>query len=58
LYDKIKTFKRIRKLESSLFLPINVYTDKELEERHDKGTLVHLLRSLEKLKVEQSNDLK
>ena len=58
MYDKVKVIKRIKKLESSLFLPINVYTDKELEERHDKGTLVHLLRGLEKLKVEQSNDLK
>ena len=58
MYDKVKVIKRIKKLESSLFLPINVYTDKELEERHDKGTLVHLLRALEKLKVEQSNDLK
>ena len=58
MYDKIKVIKRIKKLEAILFLPINKFTDKELEERHDKGTLVHLLRSLEKLKVEQSNDLK
>tara|TARA_R110000824_G_scaffold115883_1_gene267104 strand:+ start:1124 stop:1300 length:177 start_codon:yes stop_codon:yes gene_type:complete len=58
LHDKIKVFKRIRKLEAALFLPINKFTDKELEERHDKGTLEHLLRALEKLKVEQSNDLK
>ena len=54
MYDKIKVFKRIKKLESILFLPINKFTDKELEERHDKGTLEHLLRSLEKLKVEES----
>jgi len=58
LYDKVKVIKRIKKLESSLFLPINEYTDKELEERYEKGTLDSLLRALEKLKVEQSNDLK
>ena len=53
MYDKIKVIKRIKKLESVLFLPINEFTDKELEERHEKGTLMHLLRSLEKLMVDQ-----
>jgi hypothetical protein len=53
LYDKVKVFKRIKKLESILFLPINVYTDKELEDKHDKGTLINLLRALEKLMVDQ-----
>ena len=58
MYDKVKVIKRIKKLESHLFLAFCHETDKELEERHDKGTLVHLLRGLEKLKVEQSNDIK
>jgi len=53
LYDKIKVIKRIKKLEAILFLPINKFTDKELEERHDKGILMSLLRSLEKLMVDQ-----
>ena len=58
MYDKIKIFKRIKKLESHLFVPFCHETDKELEERHEKGVLMHYLRALEKLKVEQSNDIK
>ena len=58
MYDKIKVFKRIKKLESHLFLTFCHETDKELEERHENGVLMHYLRALEKLKVEQSNDLK
>tara|TARA_B110001454_G_scaffold170840_1_gene161428 strand:- start:557 stop:721 length:165 start_codon:yes stop_codon:yes gene_type:complete len=53
LYDKVKVFKRIKKLEAILFLPINEFTDKELEERHEKGTLMHTLRGLEKLIMDQ-----
>ena len=58
MYDKVKVIKRIKKLESHLFLAFCHETDKELEERHEKGVLMHYLRGLEKLKVEQSNDLK
>tara|TARA_R110000796_G_scaffold195525_1_gene312097 strand:- start:2236 stop:2412 length:177 start_codon:yes stop_codon:yes gene_type:complete len=58
LYDKPKIFKRIKKLESHLFVEFSHETDKELEERHEAGVLMHYLRALEKLKVEQSNDLK
>jgi len=58
LYDKVKVIKRIKKLESNLFITFCHETDKELEERHNKGVLLHYLRALEKLKVEQSNDLK
>jgi hypothetical protein len=53
LYDKVKVIKRIKKLEAILFLPINEFTDKELEERHEKDTLIHTLRGLEKLMVDQ-----
>jgi len=45
LYDKVKVIKRIKKLESNLFITFC----------HE---LMHYLRALEKLKVEQSNDLK
>tara|TARA_R110000765_G_scaffold366646_1_gene456775 strand:- start:345 stop:521 length:177 start_codon:yes stop_codon:yes gene_type:complete len=58
LYDKVKTIKRIKKLESNLFITFCHETDKELEIRHEKGVLMHYLRALEKLKVEQSNDIK
>lgn len=58
MYDKTKVFKRIKKLESHLFLPFSHESDVELEERHVKGVLMHYLRALEKLKVEQSNDIK
>ena len=58
MYDKVKVIKRVKKLESILFININLETDKELEERHKKGVLMHYLRALEKLKVEQSNDIK
>lgn len=58
MYDKSKVFKRIKKLELHLFLPFCHETDAELEERHEKGVLMHYLRALEKLKVEQSNDIK
>ena len=53
MYDKIKTFKRIKKLESILFLNINLETDQELEERHESGVLMNYLRALEKLMVDQ-----
>jgi len=53
LYDKIKVFKRIKKLESILFVDINLETDEELENRHNRGELMHYLRALEKLMVEQ-----
>tara|TARA_B110000438_G_scaffold279131_1_gene303296 strand:- start:182 stop:346 length:165 start_codon:yes stop_codon:yes gene_type:complete len=53
LYDKLKIFKRIKKLESILFMNINLETDKELESRHERGELMHYLRALEKLMVEQ-----
>jgi hypothetical protein len=58
LYDKIKTFKRIKKLETHLFLSFCHETDEELEERHKKGVLMHYLRALEKLRTEQANDVK
>ena len=58
MYDKVKTIKRIKKLESSLFVKFCHETDDELNERHKKGVLMHYLRALEKLKVEQSNDIK
>jgi hypothetical protein len=58
LYDKVKVIKRIKKLESNLFIAFCHETDKELEIRHENGVLMHYLRALEKLKVEQSNDLK
>jgi|TARA_R110000824_G_scaffold52025_2_gene144637 hypothetical protein len=53
LYDKVKVFKRIKKLESILFININLETDEELEIRHEKGVLLHYLRALEKLMVDQ-----
>ena len=53
MYDKVKTFKRIKKLESILFININLETDAELEARHERGELMHYLRALEKLMVEQ-----
>ena len=53
MYDKIKVFKRIKKLESILFVDINLETDEELENRHNRGELMHYLRALEKLMVEQ-----
>lgn len=53
MYDKIKVFKRIKKLESILFIDINLETDEELENRHNRGELMHYLRALEKLMVEQ-----
>lgn len=53
MYDKLKVFKRIKKLELILFTPINLETDEELEERHKKGVLMHYLRALEKLMVDQ-----
>jgi hypothetical protein len=53
LYDKSKIFKRIKKLESHLFLPFCHETDEELEDRHEKGVLLHYLRALEKLMVDQ-----
>jgi hypothetical protein len=58
LYDKTKVIKRIKKLESHLFVKFCHETDDELEKRHEDGVLMHYLRALEKLKVEQSNDLK
>ena len=53
MYEKLKVFKRIKKLESILFMNINLETDEELETRHKKGELLHYLRALEKLMVEQ-----
>lgn len=53
MYDKLKVIKRVKKLESVLFLNINLETDKELEERHESGVLMHYLRALEKLMVDQ-----
>ncbi len=53
MYDKLKTFKRIKKLESHLFLTFCHETDKELEARHEKGVLLHYLRALEKLMIDQ-----
>ncbi len=58
MYEKSKIFKRIKKLETSLFLPFSHESDEELEKRHDDGVLMHYLRALEKLRVEQSNDIK
>jgi hypothetical protein len=58
LYDKNKIIKRIKKLESQLFIPFSHESDDELEKRHEDGVLMHYLRALEKLKVEQSNDIK
>ena len=37
---------------------IKKFKNDELEDRHEKGVLMHYLRALEKLKVEQSNDIK
>lgn len=53
MYDKIKIIKRIKKLESNLFIEFCHETDKELEDRHEKGVLMHYLRALEKLMVDQ-----
>ena len=53
MYDKVKVIKRVKKLESILFININLETDKELEERRKKGVLMHYLRALEKLMVDQ-----
>ena len=58
MYDKNKVFKRIKKLESFMFIPFCHETDEELEKRHDDGVLMHYLRALERLKVEQSTHLK
>ena len=41
-----------------LFISFCHETDDELEKRHDDGLLMNYLRTLEKLKVEQSNDIK
>ena len=53
MYDKVKIFKRIKKLETLLFQPFCHESDEDLEERHKNGVLMHYLRALEKLKVEQ-----
>ena len=53
MYDKSKIFKRINKLESHLFIPFCHETKEELETRHEKGVLLHYLRALEKLMLDQ-----
>ena len=58
MYDKGKVIKRVKKLETILFQKFSHETDDELEKRHEDGVLMHYLRALEKLKVEQSNDIK
>lgn len=50
--------KKIKILETNLFISFCHETDKELEERYEAGVLMDYLRTLEKLKVEQSNDIK
>ena len=50
--------KKIKLLETHLFIKFCHKTDKELEERYEAGVLMDYLRTLEKLKVEQSNDIK
>ncbi len=52
-YDKSKVFKRIKKLETILFQKWCYETDEELEKRHEDGVLMHYLRALERLKIEQ-----
>ena len=46
-------FKRINKLESILFQKWCHETNDELEKRHEDGLLMHYLRALERLKIEQ-----
>ena len=52
-YDKLKVIKRINKLEALLFQEWCAETPQELTKRHDDGVLLHYLRALEKLKIEQ-----
>lgn len=56
--EKDRIIKKVKRLETSLFLPFSHESDDELEKRYDDGILMHYLRALEKLKVEQSNDIK
>jgi len=58
LTEKDRIIKKVKRLETSLFLPFSHESDDELEKRYDDGILMHYLRALEKLKVEQSNDIK
>lgn len=53
MYDKGKVIKRVKKLETILFQKFSHETDDELEKRHEDGVLMHYLRALEKLKIEQ-----
>ena len=56
--EKDRMIKKIKILETNLFISFCHETDKELEERYEAGVLMDYLRTLEKLKVEQSNDIK
>ena len=56
--EKDRLIKKIKILETNLFIPFCHETDKELDERYQAGVLMDYLRTLEKLKVEQSNDIK
>ena len=56
--EKYRIIKKVKKLETLLFIPFCHETDEELEKRYNDGLLMNYLRTLEKLKVEQSNDLK
>jgi hypothetical protein len=58
LSEKYRIIKKVKKLETLLFIPFCHETDEELEKRYNDGLLMNYLRTLEKLKVEQSNDLK
>jgi hypothetical protein len=58
LSEKDRIIKKVKRLEALLFIPFCHETDEELEKRHSDGLLMNYLRTLEKLKVEQSNDLK
>jgi hypothetical protein len=58
LSEKYRIIKKLKKLETLLFIPFCHETDEELEKRYNDGLLMNYLRTLEKLKVEQSNDLK
>tara|TARA_R110000851_G_C12852040_1_gene542937 strand:+ start:245 stop:421 length:177 start_codon:yes stop_codon:yes gene_type:complete len=58
LSEKDRMIKKIKILETNLFISFCHETDKELEERYEAGVLMDYLRTLEKLKVEQSNDIK
>jgi hypothetical protein len=58
LSEKDRIIKKIKRLETILFIPFCHETDEELEKRYNDGLLMNYLRALEKLKVEQSNDIK